>query len=111
MPAIQKARNNVGWMRLIAAKYEQPVSVMRRMLRTQRALNEEVARLLNDAAQSEAVALVAKDARAPIGDDLYTELVRRHHAALFATKKKRANEEASKAMAAEVRQHRKRTSS
>ena len=102
MLAILRARNSAGWLKQVAAKYGRPVAQMRGLLRTSSALTEEVAVLLNDMARDEAVRLVIADGKAPAGDTLYDELIRRYHHALFSEKKKKANEEAARAFAAEA---------
>lgn len=102
MLAIQRARNTSGWLRHVAGKYGVPVAEVRRMLGTTRALNEEGAILLNDMARNEALALVADDGKPPVGGDLYSDLVRRYHFALFSEKKRKANEAAKRAFQAEA---------
>ena len=72
------------------------------MLGTTQALNEEVAILLNDMARNEAIGLVSEDGKPPTGDDLYSELIRRYHYALFSEKKRKANEAAKRAFQAEA---------
>lgn len=102
MTAILRARNSVGWLKTVAAKYGKPATEMRSILRTSPALTQEVAILLNDMARDEAVRLVQQDGKAPVGAGLYDELIRRYYHALFSDKKRRANEEAKRAFAAEA---------
>lgn len=98
-----RARSNALWLRQVAAHYGVPVVVMARQLRTSRALADEVGALLNEIAEREARALVSDDKRPPTDSDLYSELVRRHHAVLFEAHKKQANQQARRELAAEMR--------
>jgi hypothetical protein len=66
-------------------------------------LYAEIAILLNDTARDEAARLAAQDAKAPDGDDLYSELIRRHHAVLTAAKRHAARATAAQALAALAR--------
>ena len=106
--AILRAKTNAGWLRHVAAKYQQPVVVMARMLRTSRVLMSEVASILNDLAHAEARRLVEGGGKPPTGTDLFDELIRRHCGPLVEQKKERARANARTALAAEMRQQQKR---
>jgi hypothetical protein len=92
-----------GWLRQIANTYHQPIVTMARLLRTSPAMQAEIARLLNEAASIEARQLVTQEAKPPTERDIYSELVRRYHAALMAIKRREANAHASQQLAAMAR--------
>jgi hypothetical protein len=105
---MKQGREIRGWIRTLATREGVSEATIRARYRTARGLERPIAELVCRDALDRALALVSDDKPAPTGPSLNDWACRAYHAALWADKKKRANTEARRALAAEARVERKR---